>query len=118
MLALCAAYIQGGLVKALDFPAATAEMAHFGIEPAAVFAVPTIGVELMASALVLFGKLRCMGVLVLAGFTLAATFVANRFWEMPPTDRFMAENSFFEQIGLAGGFCLVALQDLQDRLVP
>src|SRR6218665_984615 len=34
LLALCAAYIQGGLVKAFDLPGAIAEMAHFGLQPA------------------------------------------------------------------------------------
>jgi len=30
LLGLCAAYIQGGLVKATDFNGAVAELAHFG----------------------------------------------------------------------------------------
>jgi uncharacterized membrane protein YphA (DoxX/SURF4 family) len=32
-------------------------------------------------------------------FTLMATFVANRFWEMGGHERFMAANSFFEHLG-------------------
>jgi len=47
--------------------------------------------------------------------TLFATFVANRFWEMVPPERFMAANSFFEHIGLIGGFVLVAWHDLKQR---
>ena len=31
LLALCAAYLQGGLNKAFDFAAAIAEMQHFGV---------------------------------------------------------------------------------------
>ena len=45
LLALCAAYVQGGLVKALDFSGAVAEMAHFGLQPAAPFAAATIALE-------------------------------------------------------------------------
>lgn len=116
LLALCAAYIQGGLVKAFDFAGATAEMAHFGIQPAAVFAVGTIVLELGASALVLSGRLRWLGALALAAFTVMASFVANRFWEVPMPARFMAMNAFFEHIGLAGGFCLVAWMDLREGL--
>ena len=38
---------------------------------------------------------------------------ANRFWEMQPPQRFMVENSFFEHLGLIGGFLLVAWLDLR-----
>ncbi|WP_416173432.1 DoxX family protein [Aerococcus mictus] len=50
MLGLCAAYLQGGLNKAFDFSSAIAEMNHFGLSPAALFAVATIVMELVASA--------------------------------------------------------------------
>ena len=35
LLGLCAAYVQGGLDKAADFPSAIQEMNHFGLVPAA-----------------------------------------------------------------------------------
>jgi uncharacterized membrane protein YphA (DoxX/SURF4 family) len=112
LLLLCAAYLQGGLNKLLDFPSAIAEMNHFGLSPAAPLAVAVIVLELGASALVLTGFYRWLGAMLLAGFTLAATFVALRFWELAPPERFMAANSFFEHLGLAGGFLLVAWHDL------
>ena len=115
LLALCAAYLQGGFDKATDFAGAVAENRHFGLEPAAPLAILTIVVELGASLLILTGIQRWAGALVLAGFTLMATFVANRFWEMAPPARFMAENGFFEHIGLVGGFVLVAWHDLVPR---
>jgi len=114
LLALCAAYLQGGLDKALDFGGAIAEMQHFGLAPAVPLALLTIVVELGASLLILSGIYRWAGALVLAGFTLFATFVANRFWEMVPPERFMAANSFFEHIGLIGGFILIAWHDLKQ----
>ena len=117
LLALCAAYLQGGLDKAFDFAGAVAETQHFGLPFAAPLAALTIVVELGASLLILSGVKRWAGALVLAGFTLFATFVANRFWEMAPPERFMAENAFFEHIGLIGGFVLVAWHDLKQRLM-
>ena len=116
MLALCAAYLQGGLVKVFDFPGATAEMAHFGIQPAALMALLTIIVELGASVMVLSGRGRWLGALALAGFTFMANLVANRFWEVPAAGRMMVANGFFEHIGLVGAFCLVAWMDLRERL--
>jgi uncharacterized membrane protein YphA (DoxX/SURF4 family) len=113
--AICAAYIQGGLVKVLDFNGAMAEMTHFGLQPAALFASLVIVLELGASALILTGFYRWLGALALAGFTLAATLMANRFWEMSPPERFTGMNGFFEHIGLAGALLLVALYDLKEH---
>jgi uncharacterized membrane protein YphA (DoxX/SURF4 family) len=116
LLLLCAAYLQGGLQKALDFPSAIAEMNHFGLSPAAPLAIAVIVLELGAAALILAGRLRWLGALALALFTLMATFVALRFWQMPPGPaRFGATNAFFEHLGLAGGFLLVAWHDLRER---
>jgi uncharacterized membrane protein YphA (DoxX/SURF4 family) len=115
LLGLCAAYLQGGIDKAVDFSSAIAEMNHFGLSLAAPLAVATIVMEIVASILILTGFYRWLGALALAGFTLFATFVANRFWEMAPPERFMAANSFFEHLGLVGGFLLVAWYDLRER---
>jgi len=115
-LGLCAAYLQGGLNKLTDFPGAIGEMTHFGLSPAPVFAAIVIIMELTASLLILAGFLRWLGALALGGFTLMATFLALRFWELPVgMERFMAANSFFEHLGLVGGFLLVAWHDLKER---
>lgn len=116
LLLLCAAYLQGGLNKALDFGSAIAEMNHFGVSPAAPMAVAVIVLELGASVLILTGFYRWLGALALGAFTLFATFVALRFWQMPVgQERFMAANAFFEHLGLVGGFVLVAWHDLKER---
>jgi len=112
-LALCAAYIQGGWAKLNDFPCAVAEMARFRLNPPAVFAVLVIAIELGASAMVLTGFLRWLGALALAGFTLLSTLLALRFWEQPAGEaRTEKANAFFEHVGLAGGFVLVAWIEL------
>lgn len=69
-LGLCAAYLQGGFNKLTDFGGAVAEMNHFGLSPAPVFAVLVIALELGASAMVLSGRLR---------------WLASRSW--PPSSR-------------------------------
>lgn len=117
-LGLCAAYLQGGIVKLTDFPGAIAEMNHFGLTPAPLFAVLVIALELGASLMILTGRLRWLGALGLAGFTLLATGIVLRYWELPVgQERFMAANSFFEHLGLVGGFLLVAWLDLQEKRV-
>lgn len=114
LLGLCAAYIQGSVMKLFDFGGAIAEMEHFGLTPAAPFAAAVIVFELACSAMVLSGFCRWIGALALSAFTLMATFLALRFWEMPAgMPRMMATNAFFEHLGLAGAFLLVARYDLQ-----
>lgn len=113
LLVLCAAYIQGPVTKIADFGGALAEMDHFGLHPAAFFAVTVIVFELVASAMVVTGFFRWVGALALTGFTILATFIALRFWEMTPgMERMMATNAFFEHLGLAGAFVFVAAYDL------
>lgn len=114
-LGLCLAYLYSGIAKLLDFPAAMAEQAHFGLQPAALFAAATILVQLGGSLLVLFGRGRfaAAGALQLAAFTLAATIIGHAFWTLGGVERFHNLNSFLEHAGLIGGFVLVALQALQ-----
>lgn len=112
LLGLCAAYLQGGLNKLFDFGGAVGEAVHFGLPFPAVTAAVTIAIELLASAMILTGRLRWLGALALAAFTFAATFVANRYWALSPgMERFMTANAFYEHLGLTGAFLLVALWD-------
>ena len=83
LLGLCAAYLQGGIVKATDFSGAIAEIQHFGLAPAAPIAIAVIVLELGASAMILTGIYRWLAALALGGFTLIATLIALRFWELP-----------------------------------
>ncbi len=116
-LALVGAYLLGGIVKLTDFPAAVAEQAHFGMQPAALFAALTIVVELVGPALILLDRLAWLGAGMLGVFTLLAACTANAFWTMTgpdqAQDRFMATNAFFEHIGLIGGFVLLAMVSRQ-----
>ena len=111
-LCLCSAYLQGGLTKVLDFNAAIAEMEQFGLRPPAPLALAVILMEIGASLLILSGFFRWAGALILGSFTLFATIIANRFWDTPLPKRYATENSFFEHLGLVGGFILVAWNDL------
>src|SRR5262249_10064796 len=58
LLGLCAAYLQGGIVKATDFSGAIAEMEHFGLAPAVPLAIAVIVLELGASVMILTGFYR------------------------------------------------------------
>ncbi|BBF70009.1 DoxX family protein [Sphingobium sp. 3R8] len=112
-LALTGPYILGGLVKLSDWQGAIAEQAHFGLQPAALFAALTIAVELVGPALILMDAMAWLGAGMLGAFTLLAAIVANGFWTMEGPARFMATNAFFEHLGLVGGFALIAIVSRQ-----
>jgi uncharacterized membrane protein YphA (DoxX/SURF4 family) len=115
LLGLCAAYLQGGIAKLTNISGAVAEMSHFGLSPAMPFAIAVIALELVGSVAVVTGYGRWLGAVALGAFTVAASFMANRYWELGSPERFATENSFYEHLGLAGGFLLVAWHDLRDR---
>ena len=107
-IALTSAFWIGGLTKLLDFPSAVAEQAHFGLQPPALFAILTIFVELVGSALVISGRRVWLGAGALGVFTALAMLLAQRFWDMAGDARFQTMNSFFEHLGLIAGLVLAA----------
>ena len=107
-LALSSAYLIGGVNKAIDFPGAVAEQAHFGLEPAWAWAIVTIVVELGGSLLLIWGRLVWLAAGALGVLTAIAMLVANNFWAMEGQARFMAMNTFFEHLGLIAAFALAA----------
>ena len=59
--ALVSAFLLGGIQKLIDFPAAVVEQAHFGLQPAWLWAAAAIVVELGGSAMVIFGRWVWLG---------------------------------------------------------
>lgn len=112
LLLLCAPYLQGAFGKIRDFPGAVAEMRQFGLSPPAFFAVAVVGLEIMASLMILTAIQQWLGALLLAGFTTLANLWAIRSWAPLPASRKAEVNVFFEHWGLTGGLLLVALYDL------
>ena len=113
--ALVSAFLIGGIQKIVDFPAAVAEQAHFGLEPAWLWAAAAIVVELGGSALVIFGRWVWLGAGGLGVLTAVAMLTANDFWAQTGHDRFMATNAFFEHLGLVAGLVLISLLSLREK---
>jgi uncharacterized membrane protein YphA (DoxX/SURF4 family) len=113
--ALASAFLIGGIQKLIDFPAAVAEQAHFGLQPAWLWAAMAIAVELGCSALVIFGRWVWLGAGGLGVLTAVAMLTANDFWAKIGQDRFMATNAFFEHLGLVAGLVLISLLSLREQ---
>jgi uncharacterized membrane protein YphA (DoxX/SURF4 family) len=115
-IALTSAFFIGGIQKLVDFPAAVAEQAHFGLQPAWLWAAAAIIVELAGSLLVIFGRWVWLGAGALGVLTAVAMLTANNFWALTGHDRFIALNAFFEHVGLIAGFVLVAVMSMRTPL--
>ena len=112
---MVSAFLIGGIQKLIDFPAAVAEQAHFGLQPAWLWAAAAIVVELGGSALVIVGRWVWLGAGGLGVLTAVAMLTANDFWAKTDHDRFMAVNSFFEHLGLIAGVVLISLLSLPEQ---
>jgi uncharacterized membrane protein YphA (DoxX/SURF4 family) len=113
--ALVSAFVIGGIQKLIDFPAAVAEQAHFGLQPAWLWAAAAIVVELSGSTLVILGRWVWLGAGGLGVLTAVAMFTANNFWAKIGQDRFMATNAFFEHFGLVAGLVLISLLSRREQ---
>ncbi len=102
--ALAAPFLISGITKLADFAGTAAEMTALGLQPAAPIAGALILAQLAGSALFLTRRFCWIGAGILAGFTLAASFLAHPLWA---GGRETA--TFFEHLGLVGGFALAAL---------
>ncbi|MBV8033624.1 DoxX family membrane protein [Roseateles sp.] len=108
LLALLGPYLISGVVKLLDWGGAQAEVAALtGLTPGPLLLLVAAGVvvlQLGASLWLLSGRRGAwLAALALAGFTLAATFLAHTWWHLPQgAERAHAFNGFWEHIALVG----------------
>ena len=117
-LALVSPFLVSGVLKALDFSGAVAEVRNLvGFEPATVLAALVIATQLGGSVLVIVGgRLAWVGAMLLAGFTGLATLLAHAFWTKTGIDAARDLTTFFEHVGLIGGFLLAAIVGAQRML--
>ncbi|MBE9606065.1 DoxX family protein [Acetobacteraceae bacterium H6797] len=106
---LCVPFFLSGFAKLFDFSAATAEMAHFGLNPPAFFAVATIITQLGGSALVISGRYAWLGAGAMAVFTLLTIPIAHDFWNLEGMQAMMEMFFVVEHIAVIGGMILVSI---------
>ena len=98
-----------GLSKIFDFSGAMAEMGHFGLRPAALFATATIALQVLGSlAIISASRWAWLGAGALAVFTLSTIPLAHRFWEMEGMVAFLEKALVQEHISLIGGLAVAA----------
>ncbi|SAL08953.1 DoxX family protein [Caballeronia sordidicola] len=104
---LVSAYLIGGITKLVHFDAAVAEQTHFGLHPGWLWAALAIFVEIAGSLCAIFNTFVWLGAGGLAALTFVAMLVANDFWHLQGTARFIALNGFFEHLGLIAALVML-----------
>ncbi|SIP93589.1 transmembrane protein [Rhizobium sp. RU35A] len=97
-----------GLSKLLDFSGGMAEMAHFGLEPAAAFNIAVIITQLGGSALIILNRHAWLGAGALAVFTLLTIPIAHNFWAMEEPMKTFEFYVVTEHVSVVGALMLVA----------
>jgi len=102
-------FLGSGISKLIDFPAAQAEMAYFGLNPPWLFALATLVTQLVGGVLILLNRVAWLGAGVLAIFTFLTIPIAHHFWNMEGD---IAQLEFYiaiEHLSVIGGMLLVAI---------
>ncbi len=97
-----------GLSKLIDFQSGTAEMAHFGLEPAALFNTAVIITQLGGSLLIILNRWTWLGAGALAIFTLLTIPIAHSFWAMEEPFKTIEFYVVMEHITVIGALMVVA----------
>lgn len=99
-----------GLVKLFDFPAAVAEMTANNLPAPALFAALTIAVQLIGSALVIWGgSLVWLGAGALGVFTAITIPLVHAFWRAEGAEAIIKMHVAIEHISVIGGLIIVAI---------
>lgn len=106
-----------GLAKLIDFSGGMAEMRHFGLEPAALFNIATIVVQLGGSALIILNRWTWLGAGALAVFTVLTIPLVHHFWSMEEPLRTLEFYVAMEHLTVVGGLMVVAWASVLQRAV-
>ena len=97
-----------GLAKLIDFSGGMAEMAQFGLQPAAVFNTLVIITQLIGSALIIANRWAWLGAGMLGVFTALTIPLVHTFWTMEEPFKTIEFYVVMEHVTVIGGLMVVA----------
>ena len=103
-IAMSALFIPGGLRKLMDLGAFAAMLHKQGVPAADVLAPVGACVEFLGGIAILVGIQLRIATLLMIVFTVIASFIAHRFWELEAPARQMQQTQFFKNLAIVGGF--------------
>ena len=107
-LLFIALFLPAGIGKLTGFSGTVGYIASVGLPLPTVGAVLALLVEILGSLALLFGLGTRFAALILAGFTLVASFFFHNFWGVPADQAFVQQLMFFKNIAVVGGLLVLA----------
>lgn len=107
---VCAPFVVSGVSKIFDLAGASRELASLGIAHPLAMALLVVAVQLGGSLLAIFhhGGWAALGAVLLAAFTVYATWLAHAFWTYQGVEYMSEMNIFFEHVSIVFALLMVA----------
>lgn len=105
---LAALFLPAGISKLTGFEGTVGYIASVGLPLPVVGAVLALLVEIVGSMALIAGFGTRIAALVLALFTLVASFFFHAFWAVPADQAFMVQLLFFKNVAVVGGLLALA----------
>jgi putative oxidoreductase len=107
-LLLAALFLPAGFGKIAGFAGTAGYIASKGLPLPELGAVIAIAVEVLGSLALIAGFGTRIAALVLAAFTLVASFIFHNYWGVPADQAYVQQLMFFKNIGVIGGLLILA----------
>ena len=107
-------FLPAGIGKITGFAGTVGYINSFGLPAPELATVVALLVEILGSLCLLAGYQTRIASIVLAVFTLVATFFFHNYWAAPADQAFVAQLLFFKNIAVVGGLLILAAQGAGD----
>ncbi|MBC3878038.1 DoxX family protein [Undibacterium sp. FT79W] len=107
-LLLASLFLPAGIGKLTGFAGTIAYISSAGLPMPALAAAAALIVEICGGAALIAGAGTRIAALVLALFTLVASFVFHAYWAVPADQQYVTQLLFFKNIAVAGGLLTLA----------
>jgi putative oxidoreductase len=106
-LLLAALFLIFGWRKLLDYPGTVSRMVQDGAPLPALASVVAIFMELPVAFAVAVGAFTHPSAMLLALYTLTASFIAHRYWSVVGANKVDSMESFYKNLSITGGLLLL-----------
>lgn len=107
-LLFVALFLPAGIGKLTGFAGTVGYISSVGLPLATLGAALALAIEILGSLALLAGFGTRLAALILAAFTLVASFFFHAYWAVPADQTFVTQLLFFKNIAVVGGLLALA----------
>ena len=107
-LLLALLFLPAGISKLTDFGGTVGYISSVGLPMPQVAAALALVVEIVGGVALVAGYGTRLAAIVLAAFTLVATFIFHAYWAVPADQQMVQQLMFFKNVAVVGGLLTLA----------